>query len=351
VSAPENGGERTPSFTWRRVILGGVLAFVVASGVVALIGHAAGFGKLSDILSEGDPAWLLACALGQLVVFGGYAVAFRGAAAFEGGPRIAYNLSLRVVLGSFALTQLIAFGGAAGIAVTFWALRKLRFDRRESAVRVIGLNTLVYAVFGVLGWIVALLAFAFGLAPPGMTLPWLLIIPTLIGLAYWFTSAQRVAEWAAPVGGLFRRGIAIGVSAAWWVRRVVAAVEGRTMVIAACVYWVGDIASLWAGLKVFDASPGLIPLTLAYATGYVASLLPVPFIATGGVDAATTFALTAVGVPLEAALLGVVAHRLFAFWIPVIPGIILAALLPTTGRALDRAAATREPEVRAATAT
>ena len=55
-------------------------------------------------------------------------------------------------------------------------------------------------------------------------------------------------------------------------------------------------------------------------------------------DAATTFALTAVGVPLEQALLGVVAHRVFAFWLPLVPGLILAALLPATGRRLDEAA-------------
>lgn len=350
MSTVENG-ERTPRFTWKRVILGAGLAFVVASGVVALIGNAAGFSDLFDTLREGDPAWLLACAVGQLVVFGGYTAVFRGAAAFEGGPLVPTNVALRVVLGSFALTQLIAFGGAAGLAVTYWAMRKLRFGRRESAVRVIGLNTLVYLVFGVLGWTAALLALLFGLAPPGMTVPWLVIIPTLLALAWWFTEEERVERWSAPIGNLVHRTLAIGVSAAWWVRRAAFAREGRHMAVGAAVYWLGDVASLWAGLKVFDAAPGLIPLALAYFTGYVASLLPLPFIATGGVDAATTFALTAVGVPLEAALLGVVAHRLFAFWLPVIPGIILAALLPTTGRALERAAAAREPEVGAAAAT
>ena len=62
-----------------------------------------------------------------------------------------------------------------------------------------------------------------------------------------------------------------------------------------------------------------------------------------GVGAATTFALTAVGVPLEVALLAVIAHRVFAFWIPVIPGLVLAALLPRTGHALEAAAAAPAP--------
>ena len=54
-------------------------------------------------------------------------------------------------------------------------------------------------------------------------------------------------------------------------------------------------------------------------------------------DAATTFTLTAVGVPIEVALLGVVAHRVFAFWLPVIPGLWSATVLvrddkPVNGR-------------------
>lgn len=60
---------------------------------------------------------------------------------------------------------------------------------------------------------------------------------------------------------------------------------------------------------------------VAYVLGYLAQSVPIPLIATGGVDAATTFTLRAVGMPIEVALLGVVAHRVFAFWLPVIPGV------------------------------
>ena len=62
-------------------------------------------------------------------------------------------------------------------------------------------------------------------------------------------------------------------------------------------------------------------------TGYLAQSVPIPLIATGGVDAATTFTLAAVGVPIEVALLGVVAHRVFAFWLPVVPGLWSATVL------------------------
>ena len=106
----------------------------------------------------------------------------------------------------------------------------------------------------------------------------------------------------------------------------------------AFLYWAGDIASLWAALWAFGGHPGIVALTLVYTTGYLAQSVPIPFVATGGMDAATTFALTAVGVPLEIALVGVIAHRVFAFWIPLVPGLVCAALLPRTGNALAAAA-------------
>jgi len=103
---------------------------------------------------------------------------------------------------------------------------------------------------------------------------------------------------------------------------------------AAC-YWAGDAISLWAALHAFGARPALAGLVLAYATGYLAQMVPIPFIATGSMDAATTFTLHAAGVPLELALAGVVAHRVFAFWIPLGPALAAAVTLSSAGRSLE----------------
>jgi uncharacterized membrane protein YbhN (UPF0104 family) len=96
---------------------------------------------------------------------------------------------------------------------------------------------------------------------------------------------------------------------------------------AAC-YWAGDVISLGAALEAFGARPALVALVAAYTTGYLVQSIPLPFVAGAGVDAATTLLLHAVGVPLEVALLAVVAHRVFAFWIPILPGCIFAFALP-----------------------
>src|SRR5262249_264166 len=118
--------------------------------------------------------------------------------------------------------------------------------------------------------------------------------------------------------------------------------DGRPLLWWSFCYWAGDIASLWAALHAFDGNPGIVALTLVYATGYLAQSVPIPFVATGGMDAATVFALTVVGVPLQIALVAVVAHLVFAFWIPLVRGLVLAVLLPRTGNALA-AAGTAEP--------
>ena len=97
------------------------------------------------------------------------------------------------------------------------------------------------------------------------------------------------------------------------------------------MYWIGDVVSLWVSLRAFGGSIGLFPLVTAYTTGYLAQAIPIPFVATGGVDAATTFILTAVGVPVEVALLGVVAHRVFAFWLPIGPGLWFAVRFARAG--------------------
>ncbi len=149
---------REPQLTLARILLGLLVALVVGVVVVVTIGNKAGFANLTETLKGGDIGWLAICAIGQVVVFAGYAGALRRAIAFEGGPRIETGLTLRVVLASFALSQLFAAGGVAGLAVTYWALRRVGMDRRAAAVRLIGLSTAVYLVFGVIGWVAALLA-------------------------------------------------------------------------------------------------------------------------------------------------------------------------------------------------
>ena len=315
-----------------QLALGLVAALVVGAMVVIGIGRLAGFAHLRDAVDDADFKWLFVCVAGQVAVFAGYSGALRHAIASERGPHIAIGASVELVLASFAATQLLAFGGVGGLAIVYWALRRAGMSRHLASVRVIGLSTAVYLVFAIIGWGGAAWALARADVPLGATVPWLAGIPIIVLAARWFTEPHRAARWDVDDRRHSRRALAIGIGAAAWVRRSMTARGGRPLFAWALCYWLGDMASLWAALRGFGAKPGLATLVVAYTTGYLAQSLPIPFIATGGVDAATTFLLRAFGVPLDVGLAAVVAHRLFAFWLPVVPGSVLAFNLPRLGR-------------------
>lgn len=322
-----------------QLALGVLGAGVVGVLVVTGIGRLAGYRDLRQALVGLDPGWLALCLAGQLVVFTGYVGVLRGSVDREVRVRLAPGTALAVVLASFAATQLFAFAGVGGLAVMYWALRRVGVGGHRSAVLLIGINTAVYVAFAAIGVSAALWALTASQAPLAMTVPWLLGVPAVLLVARWFTAPVRVHRWTQPAPGWRRRALAVGVAAAAWVRNLPGDRVGRRILGWALVYWFGNIVSLGAGLAAVGARPALGVIPLVFTTGYLAQSLPIPLIATGGVDAATTFLLEALGVPLELALAGVVVHRVFAFWVPVIPGIVLALLLPRTGRALVATAA------------
>ena len=103
----------------------------------------------------------------------------------------------------------------------------------------------------------------------------------------------------------------------------------------AIAYWTADVACLWAALSAIGADVTLHGVGLAYATAYVTMLLPLPTGGYGAIDAAATFALTVLGVPLAEAVAGVVVWRVFNFWLPTLPGLIELARAQGLGRRLS----------------
>jgi uncharacterized membrane protein YbhN (UPF0104 family) len=344
VSEPfERGGETTPRVPGgRRVVVGLVATLLVGVGVVLLIAKAAGFGHVRDAIAAADSTWFLACFFAECVSFAAYAVVVRNALRVDGGPDAGFGLSAHVTLASLGATRIVAAAGVGGIAVTYWCFRRARLSTHDAFVRVLGLNTLVYLVFGLGAWVAALLVAIGGIGetPPSLTLPWLVVIPICLAGAGYVTQATRVRRLSRTEGGgVLRRGFGYAISGTAWVRDVLPTLEGRRSLAAATLYWSGDALCLWAALRSVGVSLDPATLVLAYATGYAAMLLPLPFGGVGGVDAAMTYALTVVGVGLAPALVAVAVYRLFGFWVPTIPALAALALLPRAGRGLERAAA------------
>jgi uncharacterized protein (TIRG00374 family) len=78
-------------------------------------------------------------------------------------------------------------------------------------------------------------------------------------------------------------------------------------------------------------------LLQAYVVGLLANLLPLPG-GIGGVDGGMIGALVAFGVSGSLALIAVLVYRLFAFWLPTIPGAIAYLQLRRTVHRWDEGA-------------
>jgi len=335
-------GNGTPGLPGgRRAAAALLVGVLVAVGVALLIGRAAGFARVKDEIASADSTWFAVCAVAEAAAFAAYAVVLRHALAWRGGPSVRYRLSLHVTLASLGATRIIAAAGAGGLAVTYWSFRRAGHATDDAVVRVLGLNTLVYLVFGVAAWLAALLASlgVLGDAPRAMALPWLLLVPACVVSARFVTAEPRVRRLTERRGSFARRGLAYAIAGAAWVRDLLGDRKTSAPSVAAATgYWAGDAVCLWAALHSVGEPLPPAELVLAYVTGYAAMILPLPFGGVGGVEAAMTYSLTAVGVPLAAALVAVAVYRLFGFWLPTVPALVALALLPRAGRALERTA-------------
>jgi glycosyltransferase 2 family protein len=329
ASAPRTVSRRVGGWAvkHRRPLLIGIGAAVLAVGTAALIGKAAGYARLLDSLRGADLNWLPLLAAGQIVAYAGYIMAYRATARVEGGPRLSFPLTTWIVGASFGAYAVANAVGALG--VDYWALRRTGADHHAAFTRIIAFKTLEWAVFGVL--VAALSAVMLAGGGPELkrevAVAWVVAVPFCYVAAYLATSPKRVDRLTDPGEGGRARGVFADTIASV---AIVRTILGRPLshleaVAGAGLYWLGDLVTLWAGLRAFGVHIGLIALVLGYATGYAATMIPLPAGGVGGVDAAMTYALTLVGVPLGPALLGVFAYRFFNFWLPFIPGLLAGA--------------------------
>jgi uncharacterized membrane protein YbhN (UPF0104 family) len=323
----------------RKAVVSVVVALVLAVGAVSLIGKVADFDEMTGALREADKSWFPICLAGLVAAYLGYILGYREVARMHGGPSLRLWTVARIVGIGFGANVL---GSAAGgLAVDFWALRRAGAGPHDSARRVLGFNTLEWALLGAFATVAAALVLAGrgAGAPLEMTLPWIIGVPLAMAAAAWVSSPKRrdlVTAKDPPRGaGLVHRtfarvkkALADAIGGVFVVRHLVTHPRAHPAgVFGFALYWFGHLLALYAALRAFtETSIVLAALVLAFATGYVATALPLPGGGSGGVEAALAFSLHAVGLPLAPAFLAVLVYRFFTFWLPILPAL---ALLPT----------------------
>jgi uncharacterized protein (TIRG00374 family) len=335
--APEDEDEETPprlQFTARNLlVLGGFLAASIAA-LYYLLPQLAGLEDTWHRIENGSPYWMFFALVFTAGMFGGYVMMFRGVfARAEGGVPIGWRESYQITMAGLAASRIFAAGGAGGLVLTAWALRRAGMRKRMVADK-----TLSFLILTYFPYIAALTICGLGLrigifpgeAPFGLT-----VVPAafaLIALAVGLSFAliptdlqSRLGRWVERGGRLARIAQKLAnlpASASAGMRDALEHLRSRDPALTGAVlFWGFQILVLWAAFRAFGDSPPAAVLVQAFFVGMLGNLLPMPG-GVGGVEGGMIASFVAFGVDGGLAVVAVLVYRAFTFWLPLIPGVI-----------------------------
>jgi uncharacterized membrane protein YbhN (UPF0104 family) len=294
-----------------------LIAVGAALALGALVGIAwtAGFHRVYTLMEDVDGIWLPVALWCEIAAYAGYIVAYRELVRVEGGPAIGIGRAGAIVAAGFGV-----FIIRGGFVVDRHALVDAGISERQARIRVLGLGALEYAVLAPAAALAAIIIVARGQTHPdlGFTLPWAIAVPlgfaaAILALAY----RKRVHGHTG-----WRNVLSHALDALYVLRRLMTQREHLGAVLGTALYWVGDIACLWACLRAFHSDPDLAAMVIGYATGYALTRRTLPLGGAGTVEVLVSFALAWTGVPLANAVLAVCAYRFFNLWLPLLPAVI-----------------------------
>jgi uncharacterized protein (TIRG00374 family) len=322
------------------------IAFIVLGIAAAILGLYVLLPKLvgvSDAFNKiGDAKWywiVIACGF-TVVGFLAEGILFK--AVVGGGDdqqareRLTTAASYEIRLAGFAGSTFFSAGGAGGLGIIYWALRKMGMEPRRAACRMVAMLVLLYAfyagaviVFGILlrAGVLSGSDPVGGTIVPAAVAGVLVVIFLLIALIP--SDVERRISLLQRRGHLARIGrrfAAIPGTAATGVRTAIDRVKdpevGLLAVSGSLLYWAGFIGVLWASFHAFGVQVPLGVVVMGFFVGMAANVLPSPAAGAGPVDAGMIGAFLLFDIPKESVFPAVLTYRLIAFWLPTIPGII-----------------------------
>jgi uncharacterized protein (TIRG00374 family) len=317
--------------TRRTLVLGGVFVILCIVFLTAVLPQLAGLGDTWKQVKEGDPLWLLVAGAFTALSFGGYVLLFQGVYVRD-GFRLTAVESYQITMAGLAATRVFAAGGAGGIALTAWALRRAGMPKRAVADQTLAFLVLTYGVY-----MAAVVLGGFGLyfgILPGSEDWAITLLPAMIGVIAFAiallasltpTDLQKRLEGYASrhgrLGRLAQKASNLPASISSGIRISVALVRtGDLALVGSIAYWGFNIAILWASFKAFGEAPPWAVIVMGYFVGMLANLLPLPG-GVGGVDGGMIGAFVAFGgESKDSIVVAVLTYRLFAFYLPTIPG-------------------------------
>jgi uncharacterized protein (TIRG00374 family) len=330
-------GEDAPSFFTdpKKLIQTGAIVVVLIVAIYVLFPKVVGLEGSLEQIKDGDPRWIAAALGFNLLAFGAYVALFR-AVVGEEIVHLEWRESYQITMAGLAATRLFSAGGAGGLVLTYWALRKAGMERRQSARRMVAFLVMLYAVY-----MLALVIFGVllrtdvlsGEAPVGLTIVpagiagGLIILVGLLTLLpqgferkigsqsekanFWGRTARRLAAVPATLAEATRTAASF----------MAHPLSGGLALTGAIGFWAANIGILWASFHAFGVEVPLGVLVQGFFVGMVANLIPLPG-GVGGVDAGMIGAFVLFGLPGSEVFTAVLCYRVIAFWIPIPPGVV-----------------------------
>jgi len=328
LSVPD---ELSGSSLRRRIIVLGAIGI----GIVAVITLLPGLQGLRDSLERAEPGWLALGVAFKLLSGLGYVAIFRVAFC----RRMTWRVSTEIGMSELGANALLPAGGAGGLALGAWALKRGGMANEE-----IGRRTAAFFMLTSVANVGLVAVVGAGLAVgvfPGESNLLLTALPAAIATA--MICGALLAGRTAPRLHARLRDCSTEPaprSAIVWktltaiadgVNEAVALLRERDAVLIAGIlgYLIFDLLVLWASFRAFGNSPPLAIITIAYLVGLLGGLIPIPG-GIGGVDAGLVGTLVLYGVALTPATSAVLAYRTIFLWVPVLTGAVAFGFLRRT---------------------
>ena len=296
------------------------------------------FSALRSRLAHASPGWLALGALLKILSGLGYVAVFRMIFC----RRMSWRVSTQIGMSELGANALLPTGGAGGLALGAWALKRGGMKGEEIAKRTVAFFLLT-SVPNVLGVILIGIGLAVGvLSGEGNLL--LTALPAAVALAAVAATiaggrlARRYEQRQRESGKHLRSKRALAA-----VKTLAALADGvdeslvllregnAILIVGLLAYLVFDVLILWAGFRALGASPPVAILAMAYLIGELGGLIPVPG-GIGGIDAGLLGTLVVYHVSITAAAGAVLAYRAIALGVPAIVGAVAFAALRRTLR-------------------
>ena len=304
----------------RSLLILGAVAAVVALLILTL----PGLDSLRERFSGADPAWLVFAVVLELGSCLSYVVVFRGVFC----DRMSWRTSTEIGLSELAANSLLSVGGAGGLALGAWILRRGGLPGTYIAKRTVAFFLLTslanvgFLLIGGIGLATGILHgehnWLLGVLPAVaavVVIALALAARRLAGVLQRRSMRERLVTAAGTVGD--------GVDEAL---RLLKTGDLR-IILGASGYMLFDVAMLGVCFAAFgnDVPPAGV-LLVAYIIGQLGSLIPIPG-GIGGVDGGLIGTLVLYGVDPADAAVAVIAYRGLLLAIPAVLGIPALAVL------------------------